>query len=423
MGTMRCLSFSLFLLILWTWFLVNVESKTFWGDIEVLREFKNGLDQKSVTQGSCLSSWDFSVDPCDNLFSDRFTCGLRCDFEVSGDKRVTELSLDQAGYSAKLTSISWNLPYLQVLDLSNNNFYGQIPGSFSNLTRLTRLALSKNWFSGEIPASIGSLTNLEDLYFDNNILQGSIPASFNGLVSVKRLEIQSNNLYGEFPDLGSLKDLYLLDASDNRLSGKVTATLPSALVQISMRNNSFEGTIPESFRSLVFLQVMDLSFNNLSGSVPSLLFSHPSLEQLTLSYNHFTTVQSPTSSTAIQSELIAIDISNNELQGFLPSFMALMPKLAALSLENNKFTGMVPTQYALKAVVPGPGISPFARLLLGGNYLFGLIPGPLLHLKSGSVNVTLNDNCLYRCPETFFFCRGGDQKSLTECKNFRFVIP
>ncbi|CAN0919080.1 hypothetical protein LINGRAHAP2_LOCUS31248 [Linum grandiflorum] len=96
-----------------------------------------------------------------------------------------------------------------------------------------------------------------------------------------------------------------------------------------------------------------------------------------------------------------------------------MPKLSALSLENNKFTGVIPTQYAVKAVLPYAGVSPFARLLLGGNYLFGPIPGPLMGLQPGSSNVSLHDNCLYRCPTVLFFCQGGDQKSVTECRNFQ----
>ncbi|KAJ9147005.1 hypothetical protein P3X46_029214 [Hevea brasiliensis] len=429
MGDLIHFSLSSLLLLLLTvtsLFLIRVESKTYWQDVEVLRALKNGIEPTSVTPGSCLSSWDFSVDPCDNLFSERFTCGFRCDLFVSGTSRVTELNLDQAGYSGSLANISWNLPYLQNVDLSSNNFYGQIPESFSNLTRLSRLALSRNWFSGKIPMSLGSLANLEELYLDNNILEGTIPASFNGLISLKRLEIQSNKLYGEFPELGSLKSLYFLDASDNAIAGEVPATLSSSLVQISMRNNSLEGTIPESFKNLGYLQVLDLSHNKLSGSAPSLLFNHPSLQQLTLSFNYFTAIQSPAPiapSTTIQSELIAIDLSNNQLQGFLPSFLAFMPKLSALSLENNKLTGMIPTQFAIKTAVPGSGFSPFVRLLLGGNYLFGPIPVPLRELKEGSVDVRLNDNCLYRCPVTLFFCQGGDQKSLTECKSFSAFIP
>ncbi|XVE87383.1 hypothetical protein DITRI_Ditri18aG0112900 [Diplodiscus trichospermus] len=423
MGALKFFVSSLLLLVLVVDMLLpGAESKTFWGDIQVLKQLKNGVDSNSVRPGSCLSSWDFTVDPCDSLFSERFTCGFRCDVTVSGLSRVTEISLDSPGYAGSLSAaISWNLPYLQTLDLSNNFFSGWIPGSLGNLTQLTRLGLSRNAFSGEIPASIGSLSRLEELYLDNNNLQGPIPASFNGLVSLKRLEIQSNHLSGELPELASMKNLYFLDASDNAISGYFPATLPPSLVQISMRNNMIEGTIPQSLQYLSFLQVLDLSHNKLTDSVPYFLFNHPSLQQLTLAFNSFTSIQSP-SNLGTQSELIAIDLSNNELQGWLPPFLPLMPKLSALSMENNRFSGMIPAQYALKTVLPGPGIAPFARLLLGGNYLFGAIPGPLLGLKPDAVNVSLADNCLFRCPLRFFFCQGGDQKSLMECKRFSSVI-
>ncbi|KAL5754527.1 hypothetical protein ACOSP7_022747 [Xanthoceras sorbifolium] len=425
---MGALILSLFSLLLATTVVVmeQAESKTYWGDVEVMKQLKSSLDPASVTPGSCLSSWDFSVDPCDNLFSEKFTCGFRCDLVVSDSSRVTELSLDQAGYSGSLSSVSWNLPYLETLDLSNNYFSGSVPDSLSNLTRLSRLGLSRNSLSGEIPTSIGSLSSLEELYLDNNNLEGPIPASFNGLFSLKRLEIQSNKLSGQFPELGSLKNLYFLDASDNAISGQLPSSspLPPSLIQISMRNNNLQGTIPATFKVLNFLQVLDLSHNRLSGSVPSLLFDHPSLQQLTLSSNNFTSVQSPpTILSSIESQLIAVDLSDNGLQGLLPLFMSLMPRLSALSLENNKFTGMIPTQYAIKVALPGSGVAPFERLLLGGNYLFGPIPGPFLDLKPGSANVRLADNCLYRCPLSFFFCQGSDQKSLVECRKFSPAIP
>ncbi|XP_068314937.1 LRR receptor-like serine/threonine-protein kinase ERECTA [Pyrus communis] len=402
------------------------ESKTFWADIEALKEFKNSLNPDSVSPGSCVSSWDFTLDPCDNLFSDRFTCGFRCEpvDNSSSASRLTELTLDQAAYSGSLSSLSWNFPYLQTLDLSNNFFSGSIPDSLSNLTRLSRLGLSANSFSGAIPGSIGSLSNLQELFLDNNRLDGAIPPSLNGLAQLKRLELQGNRLGGEFPELVSLQSLYYLDVSNNAISGGVPINFPPSLLQISMRNNSLEGSIPENIKQLGFLQVLDLSHNHLGGAVPAHLFNHPSLQQLTLSFNQFTSVQSPVSlSPGTHSELIALDLSNNDLRGMLPPFMAAMPKLSALTLENNKFTGMIPTQYAFKVAVPGPGVSAFDRLLLGGNYLFGPIPGPLLRLKPGSANVGLGDNCLYRCPRVFFFCQGGDQKSFHECRSFGPMIP
>lgn len=424
MGTLKFFVSSLLLLVVADRLLSSAESKTFWGDIQVLKQLKNGVDPNSVVPGSCLSSWDFTMDPCDSLFSERFTCGFRCDLTVSGLSRVTEISLDSAGYAGSLSSSSssWNLPCLQILDLSNNFFSGWIPESLSNLTQLTRLGLSRNTFSGKIPDSIGSLSSLEEMYLDSNQLEGSVPDSFNGLVSLKRLEIQSNKLTGELPDLGSLKNLYFLDASNNAISGYLPKTFPPSLVQISMRSNMIQGTIPQSLQYLRYLQVLDLSHNKLTDSVPYFLFTNPSLQQLTLSFNSFTSVQSP-SNLGTQSELIAVDLSNNELQGWLPPFLPLMPKLSALSLEKNKFSGMIPTQYALKTVLPGSGIAPFARLLLGGNYLFGPIPGPLLVLKPDTANVSLADNCLFRCPMRFFFCQGANQKSLMECKRSSPSIP
>ncbi|TKY55867.1 Leucine-rich repeat receptor protein kinase MSP1 [Spatholobus suberectus] len=400
------------------------ESATHWGDTQVLKELKNNLDPASVTPGSCVNSWDFSVDPCDNLFSDKFTCGFRCDAVVSGTSRVTELSLDSAGYAGSL-STTWNLPYLETLDLSNNFFSGQIPESLSNLTRLARLGLSKNSFTGPIPSSIGSLSNLQELYLDNNNLQGTVPVSFNRLRNLKRLEMQFNKLNGVVPNLNSLKNLYYLDVSFNAITGGFPSTLPESLVQISMRNNSLSGALEsEKLRKLKYLQVVDLSSNRFNGSVPFVLFELPSLQQVTLSFNEFSRVELPSSyALDTRSGVIAVDLSDNELGGLLPLFLALMPKLSSLSLENNRFVGMIPTQYALKTVFPEPGVAPFERLLLGGNYLFGGIPSALMALEPGSANVRLVGNCLYRCPVSFFFCQGGEQKSSEECKRFNHFIP
>ncbi|KAL0378334.1 UNVERIFIED_CONTAM: hypothetical protein Sradi_3138900 [Sesamum radiatum] len=258
-------------------------------------------------------------------------------------------------------------PYLQNLDFSNNNFSGSIPESFSLLTRLQRLGLSRNSLTGSIPDSLGSLAGLEEMYLDNNMLSGAIPLSFNGLKNLKRLEIQGNKISGAFPELTQLGSLNFLDASDNAISGELPPGLPPSLIELAMRSNQIEGNIPGSVANLVSLQVLDLSHNNLSGSVPAGLFTHPSLEQLTLSYNQF--------------------------------------GLSALALENNKFSGMIPTQYVLKVLGTGEGgLAQFERLLLGGNYLLGPVPGAFLDLKAGSVTVRLGDNCLYRCPVRLFFC-------------------
>jgi len=116
--------------------------------------------------------------------------------------------------------------------------------------------------------------------------------------------------------------------------------------------------------------------------------------------------------------MVAIDLSDNEINGLLPKFLADLPKLSALSLEHNTFTGMIPPGYARKVATAS-----FQRLLLGGNYLVGPIPGALKRVRPGSANVSLVDNCLYTCPDTFFFCHGGVQKSVLQCKALRPTVP
>jgi len=62
-------------------------------------------------------------------------------------------------------------------------------------------------------------------------------------------------------------------------------------------------------------------------------------------------------------------------------YLCSMKKLLALSLENNKFTWTIPTKYALKVNFSKSNSSLLERLLLGGNYLFGPIPGVMMGLK------------------------------------------
>ncbi|KAG0458895.1 hypothetical protein HPP92_022023 [Vanilla planifolia] len=407
--------------------LPTVKSSTFPGDIDAIKAVLTALDYSSIPPGSCLSTWDFTLDPCDSVFGIHFTCGLRCDVNSTSPvgltfSRITDISLDAAGYTGRLSSAVWSLPFLQSLDLSNNRLYGPIPTPpFNGLPPPpNRISLSRNFFSGPIPAFLLA-PSLEELYLDGNRLSGPIPSPLPP--TLRRLELQSNNLSGPLPDLSALSDLFFLDASDNSLSGPFAAsTLPPSLVELSMRNNFFSGDFPASlFPSLAALQVLDLSHNALSGPVPSTAFLHPSLEQLALSDNGFEWVEWPAIASVAESQIVALDLSHNRIGGILPEFVGLMPRLAAVVLEGNRFIGMIPGTYAMR-VAGIPGWVPFARLLLAGNYLYGPIP-EMIQRMEGTAMVSLADNCLFRCPEELSFCAGGQQKSATTCRDFNPMIP
>nr|GFA32604.1 protein kinase-like domain-containing protein [Tanacetum cinerariifolium]GFA33117.1 protein kinase-like domain-containing protein [Tanacetum cinerariifolium] len=80
-----------------------------------------------------------------------------------------------------------------------------------------------------------------------------------------------------------------LDLSYNNLTGTITSNLGEciSLTGLILRGNQFQGIIPSSLGSLRGLKVLDVSQNNLSGEIPQFLSKWNSLEFLNLSFNDF----------------------------------------------------------------------------------------------------------------------------------------
>ncbi|BFG24009.1 hypothetical protein CerSpe_102830 [Prunus speciosa] len=95
-------------------------------------------------------NWSASVDCCSWE-------GISCR-QDDGHQRVVGLWLPGRGLTGLLPSdLFSSLSNLQVLDLSSNNFSGNIPDQISNLTNLEKLNLSHNHLTGQIPGSFQSL--------------------------------------------------------------------------------------------------------------------------------------------------------------------------------------------------------------------------------------------------------------------------
>ncbi|KAL2555716.1 Leucine-rich repeat protein kinase family protein [Forsythia ovata] len=65
---------------------------------------------------------------------------------------------------------------LEFLDLSANNFSGQIPNSIGSLQSLIELNLSKNQFMGSLPDSFMNCINLKVLDVGHNLFTGNLPS-------------------------------------------------------------------------------------------------------------------------------------------------------------------------------------------------------------------------------------------------------
>uniref|UniRef100_A0A9I9DRG2 Receptor-like protein 12 n=1 Tax=Cucumis melo TaxID=3656 RepID=A0A9I9DRG2_CUCME len=92
-----------------------------------------------------------------------------------------------------------NLFIWKTIDLSSNDFNGEIPKEIGTLRSLVGLNLSHNKLSGGIPTSLGNLSNLEWLDLSSNELFGSIPPQLVSLTFLSCLNLSQNQLSGPIP--------------------------------------------------------------------------------------------------------------------------------------------------------------------------------------------------------------------------------
>ncbi|TYI58311.1 hypothetical protein E1A91_D11G347600v1, partial [Gossypium mustelinum] len=106
------------------------------------------------------------------------------------------LSVTAKGLEIKFESL---LSIWTVIDLSSNQFRGEIPKILGELHLLIVLNLSHNCLIGPIPSSLGNLSELESLDLSSNKLEGRIPTELKNLGFLEVLNLSQNNLKGPIP--------------------------------------------------------------------------------------------------------------------------------------------------------------------------------------------------------------------------------
>ncbi|KAF8023999.1 hypothetical protein BT93_F1257 [Corymbia citriodora subsp. variegata] len=290
-------------------------------------------------------------------------------------QRVTALNLSSMGLQGILSPSLGNLSLLISLDLRNNNFYGTIVTEIARLRRLKKLILQWNQFEGNIPPSLARCRNLEVLPLAANRLTGGIPREFGTFPKLQRLALSFNPLGGQIPSS------WFISLDMNNLTGSIPLTLFN--------------------RSLT---IVDLSYNDLSGSMPcDLCYCWPNIQRLLLSHNQFNGLLLETLTQC--KELLVLFLGSNHLQGSIPRDIDSLQKLQKLYLYDNNLIGMIPRTIG--------NMSSMQMLVVGKNHIRGDIPSEIGNLVNLNI-LGRQDNLLTGVvPQEVFNISSLQELSLT----------
>uniref|UniRef100_A0A803MZ10 non-specific serine/threonine protein kinase n=1 Tax=Chenopodium quinoa TaxID=63459 RepID=A0A803MZ10_CHEQI len=256
-------------------------------EVSALKEIRSNL----IDPMKNLSNWDRG-DPCSSNWT-----GIVCYNRTLDDgyMHVQELELLNMNLSGSLSPKLGNLTYLKILLVNGNQLTGPLPEELGYLPNLNRIQIDQNKISGELPKSFANLNKTKHFHMNNNSISGQIPHELSRLPALVHFLLDNNNLSGHLPPEFS--------------------ELPNLLI-IQLDNNHFDGTtIPASYSNMSKLLKIDLSSNQLSGSIPSNKFSD---------------------------NMTTIILSNNSLTGNIPVNFSRLPFIERLSLADNQLNGSVP---------------------------------------------------------------------------------
>ncbi|KAJ9540183.1 hypothetical protein OSB04_026689 [Centaurea solstitialis] len=255
---------------------------------------------------------------------------------------------------------------LVLLDVSNNNLSGSLEPflcpSLENERQLLVLDLADNNLSGVIPDCWTNWQALSVVKFENNYLSGELPQSVGNLSSLQSFNIRNNKLSGKLPaSLLNLKSLQIIELAENEFTGRIPLSIDgegTKLKLVSLRSNMLEGEIPDELCRLTSIQILDLAHNNLSGTLPTC-------------FHNFSIMSGRQKSSAIvlydlPFQVQVLGSASLVAKGREFEYSTILYLVTTLDLSGNKFSGPIPVEIM--------GLLGLRWLNLSGNHLTGRIP-------------------------------------------------
>ncbi|KAI4297567.1 hypothetical protein L6164_037452 [Bauhinia variegata] len=284
---------------------------------------------------------------------------------------LQELGMQGCNLSGPIDSSLARLKNLRVVCLSGNNLSSPVPEFFANFTNLNTLHLIDCGLSGVFPQNIFKVLTLTSIGISYSFglhasfldfqMNGSLQMlvldleshSFQCFESVSKLfegpgrapakyfstfgfDLHSNHLRRPLPFLP--ERLSYLDYSSKNISTPIPSNIGNYdLFFLSFSSNKIHGSIPESICNLTNLELLDLSNNSLTGSIPKcLLAMDGSLEVINLSRNKLIRSLDTFPGSC---DLRTLQLKGNLLQVKLPKYLATCDSLEVFDIGNIQIDG------------------------------------------------------------------------------------